>query len=554
MDNFVPYQSDNPTDEERHIQLRYLLKNEGREEDFKNIIKLLSPPKDILKIAHENSGKKVRVAIIGAGISGLCAAYELSKIGCDITIYEASDRIGGRIYTVYFDNDKKYFGELGAMRIGVSHETVWHYINFFNINTKPFASKNINGLFYLRGKIARNDSKGESVKQNIYPQYNLTKKEKMTSWQSIASSVIKKYLNGLSVEERKQLIEIRKKYSDSIVNIDMLTLRRAYESLNISQDAISMIGFLSTFEESFLNISLTEFLQEAYTADFGFTYYIDGGMIKLVEKFYFNLKNKVCLRLQSVVDGIYKGKEGEIILEIGEGGGCKYYKSFDYVICAIPFSSLRRVKINPPFSVLKSQAIAELNYGYAQKVILFLKERFWECGNENERIVGGSSLTDLIPISIFYPSDNSKPIKGVYNGWTFRNGLKIKDPGVLLASYSWGNDALRLGNSYSTLKLNDVADCIEKVHNLKEGYIIKNLLSMSSILWSNVDYIWGGGCLPYTGQKILFSHEITQPEMDNRVFFAGEHISQKHVWIQGALQSGMIVANEVAFKILQNKK
>lgn len=77
---------------------------------------------------------------------------------------------------------------------------------------------------------------------------------------------------------------------------------------------------------------------------------------------------------------------------------------------------------------------------------------------------------------------------------------------------------------------------------------------MSSILWSNVDYIWGGGCLPYTGQKILFSHEITQPEMDNRVFFAGEHISQKHVWIQGALQSGMIVANEVAFKILQNKK
>jgi monoamine oxidase len=49
----------------------------------------------------------------------------------------------------------------------------------------------------------------------------------------------------------------------------------------------------------------------------------------------------------------------------------------------------------------------------------------------------------------------------------------------------------------------------------------------------------------------LFSHVVTQPELEDRVFFAGEHISQKHVTQQGALNSGMIAANEVAkrFKI-----
>ncbi|MCX7884972.1 MAG: FAD-dependent oxidoreductase, partial [Caloramator sp.] len=67
-----------------------------------------------------------------------------------------------------------------------------------------------------------------------------------------------------------------------------------------------------------------------------------------------------------------------------------------------------------------------------------------------------------------------------------------------------------------------------------------------SISWANIDYMWGGGSFTFPGQKILFSYDITKAEMDNRVFFAGEHISQKHVWIQGALQSGMIAANEAA--------
>lgn len=185
----VPYQIDNPTNEDRYIQLKYLLNLEGRPEDFDNIVKLLSPPPDILTITPKCSGKNVKIAVIGAGEAGLSSAFELRKIGCDITIFEASQRIGGRVFTWYFDSNKRYYGELGAMRIGVSHETTWHYINLFKLDTSPFASKNINGLFYIRDGRARNDPDGKSVMENIYPRFNLTLEERTTPWQQLAGRI-----------------------------------------------------------------------------------------------------------------------------------------------------------------------------------------------------------------------------------------------------------------------------------------------------------------------------------------------------------------------------
>ncbi|WDC85798.1 FAD-dependent oxidoreductase [Caloramator sp. mosi_1] len=115
---------------------------------------------------------------MGAGCAGLCASYELNKIGCDITIFEASKRIGGRIKTHYFDKESNQYAELGAMRIGISHETVWHYIKKFKLKTRPFISKSYSSLFYIRGSYALNEPSGKSVMDNIYPKFKLSKLEK----------------------------------------------------------------------------------------------------------------------------------------------------------------------------------------------------------------------------------------------------------------------------------------------------------------------------------------------------------------------------------------
>ncbi|WP_394679461.1 flavin monoamine oxidase family protein [uncultured Exiguobacterium sp.] len=56
----------------------------------------------------------MNIAIIGAGISGLFLATRLQELGHDVTIYEARDRIGGRIETVEFEvNSRTYAFDLG---------------------------------------------------------------------------------------------------------------------------------------------------------------------------------------------------------------------------------------------------------------------------------------------------------------------------------------------------------------------------------------------------------------------------------------------------------
>jgi monoamine oxidase len=566
----VPYQVDNPTDEDRYSMLKYILSTSNRPEDFQNIIELLNPPPDITTICPKRKGKNVRVAIIGAGESGLCAAFELRKTGCDITIFEASKRIGGRVFTYYFDKQKKYYGDFGAMRISPSHQTTWHYVNLFKLSTKPFATRNINGLFYIADSRARNDPEGKSVMKNIYPKFNLSPDERRTPWQQLLERIYNKYLLSLSPEKRKELIEVKPVYSSEIVERDMLNYRQAYESTGLTQAAITMLGYLSTFDVPFFHISLTEILQESYTADFAFTYRIDGGTINLPlalyralchssSDVYGNISStelgRVAFRTETAVDGIYAlqgGKNITLKLRSTVDNSISYEK-FDYVICTIPFTSLRRVDIEPQFSLRKMQAIREVNYESGQKTFLFLKDRFWEKGTESEKIVGGSTSTDLPVISVYYPSDHAIPIRGILNGWTLRPNASPDEPGVLLASYNWGEDAERLGSEDCNLRIMDVKNQIEEIHDLPKGFIDQKMISYASLLWSNVPYIWTGTCLSKPEDKILFSYSVTQPEMNDRVFFAGEHISQKHGWQQGALQTGMIAANEIA-KRIKNRK
>lgn len=564
-----PYQVDNPSDCERQAMLEYILKIQNRSEDFNNIVESMNPPEDIINICPEGSAKNIKVAVIGGGEAGLAAAYELRKTGCNTTLFEASHRIGGRVYTYYFDRNKRYFGELGPMSIPVSHETTWHYINLFKLNTGPVVNNNDNALFYVRDGRATNDSRGKSVEKNIYTKFNLAYNERNLTWSELQGTVCKKYLDTLSPEIRNELIEIKLKYSEEIQDIDKLSYRSAYENTELSEDAISMLGYL-TGREQFFRLGLTEMLQQYYTADYEYSYRINDGMINLPHSLY----EALCDNKEDAYQGISKAKLGNVEIKMGSPV-CGIYKSstddkiqikysdcgtnkerveeFDYVICAIPFTSLRRTEIKPLFTVTKMQAINEMNYEAAQKIYLYIKNRFWEMGSASRKILGGVSFTDLPLNTIYYPSDHSKPVADKYGKWVLKPGTNSEEPGVLLASYSWCHEAMRLGSENPELQINDVMRYIEQVHELPPHYMDENLIDFKSVLWSDVQYIWTAGALSKPEDKILFSHAVTVPEMGNRVFFAGEHISQKHVWQQGALKTGMIAANEVAKQIMDGE-
>ena len=87
-------------------------------------------------IATFDNPSRHRVAIIGSGGAGLAAAYELLRCGLDVTVYEATDRVGGRLFTIPSSTGDGNLFEMGAMRFTPSEHVLHWYGDLFN-KTRP---------------------------------------------------------------------------------------------------------------------------------------------------------------------------------------------------------------------------------------------------------------------------------------------------------------------------------------------------------------------------------------------------------------------------------
>ncbi|WP_099716719.1 MULTISPECIES: NAD(P)/FAD-dependent oxidoreductase [unclassified Clostridium] len=541
------------------------LQESNRTEDFQNIIKLLSPPQDITTISMPGSCRGIKVGIIGGGIAGLASAFELRKLGFDITIFETQEnRIGGRIYTHYFDPEKRFYAELGAMRIPIVHETTWHYINTFGLRTRPFIQNNDNAFFYVRHKRARNDPQGISVMENIYPEFNLTPKERITPWQKIINDALASNLSKITPAIRKELLEIKKEYSLTIQYLGSLGIRKVLEKMGVSEGAIEMISGVAPFLGDFYYNSYTENLIEEYTVDYAYRYEIVGGMVNFPISIYnsilsndpkemgrYNIQaadlGNVVFNNGKTVTSISKEDiSNKVVLEyIDERTFRSFNESFDFVICTIPFSSLRSVNIYPMFSPEKMQAIKEVFYTSSQKTAFLCNDRFWERGNENERIIGGGSSTDLPIETIWYPSHNNIAAPVELFNKQVATGMR-NNPGVLLASYNLNLDAIRTANLEDRERIDKIKRQVEEVHGLEKGYLDSVVEDFKTVGWNREKGFYGAFCYFMPEQQTLFSYAMAKPEYNNRIYFAGEHISLTHGWIEGSLNSAMRAANDIA--------
>ncbi|AWK49633.1 amine oxidase [Clostridium beijerinckii] len=560
-------QPSNPTDEERHKMLKMTLEEANRIEDYENLLELLSPPKDITTIRRPGSCKGIKVGIIGGGLAGLSSAFELRKLGFDITIFEMQEnRIGGRVYTHYFDKDKRLYGELGAMRIPADHETTWHYINTFGLKTNPFIQNNENAFIYVRNKRARNDSQGKSVMEKIYPEFNLTQNERNTPWQKLIYDALGSNLLKIEPSIRKEILQIKEEYSTIIQYLGSLDVRKVLGKMGLSEGAIELLSSVAPFLGAFYYNSYYENLQEEYTVDYAYRYEIDGGTVNLPLSFYYSLMSKkpkeysnikeqelgkVSWKNGKTVTGIYReDSTNRITLEYKNEKSLKISrKNFDFIICAVPFSSLRNITVYPMFSPEKMQAIKEVNYTSSQKTAFMCNERFWEKGDENERIIGGGSSTDLPIQTIWYPDDRSS----INNSQIKSKKVSVKgnhnlydEPGVILASYNLGQDAIRLGNLDDKMRFKEIKRQVEAVHGLQKGYLDSVVEDYITVDWNREKGFYGAFCYFMPQQQNLFSYVMAKPEYDNRVYFAGEHISLTHGWIEGAVNSAMKAANDIA--------
>ncbi len=580
MNNYKPSPSVHPLNpnmqERRELSLDALFRS-GHPEDHGRITAILSPPPDISSIAPPGSCRGKTVGIIGGGLAGMAAAFELRKAGFDVTVFEADpERIGGRIFTYYFDSDRKLYGELGAMRLPAIHETVWHYIDLFGLDTRPFIQNNPNALIYLNGIRVLNDSEGSNVKNYIYPTYSLNRWENNYSWQQLGYIGLESLILQAPAEIRNEILEVLQQYSPFTLYWDSLDIRQAMESRGLSPGAVSMLSNLFPIGGRFMYNNYIDFIQEYYPANFLYMYEITGGFAKLPEAFHRSftsndpgkyyggipegLLGNVCWKGGTSVTGIYREQNGQQVIlahtptirsntaSAGSTGiirtkrhsggthsksGSISYSRFDYVICAIPFSVLRVLDIRPYFSELKMQAIREVTYSPAHKTLFRCSRRFWE----EQGIYGGGSYTDLPINTIWYPS-------GFVSG--IHRHEKISREGILLASYSFNQDAVRLGNLPEGRRVSVIKRDVEEVHGLPNGALDSIVTDSVTQFWDRDPLYRGTFCYFTPQQKNLFSWNITQPEYGGRVFFAGEHISALHRWQQGALKSGMDAANGVA--------
>ncbi len=548
----------NPSDSTRYEILRNAFTNAGRPEDFENVVELLNPPPDITSYAAPGSHKNLKIGIIGAGLAGLSAAFELRKIGAEITLYDAmEDRIGGRVYTYYFDQDRRYYGEFGPMRIPLSHGTTWHYINLLHLNTISITSPFPNNFIYVHNTRIRRDRNGENITKYLYPLFNLTAYEKSLPWPELNAYAFDSVLLRLPPDIRRELLQILPAYSPEYSFYLNNSIREILEMLGLSQDAINLIASTDSLTGGLLNTSYGEPLQELYSMDYLNTYRIAGGMINLPCAFYNSLISRepreydiasdllgnVKINFGHNITGIYQNSsESKVILRYNSTCKTNIYEEFDYVICAIPFSTLREIDIKPFFRNQKMQAIRELFYSDSFKAAFFCNRRFWEENTVYGRMNGGISFTDLPIQSIIYPSDHIQCME--------TSSCSPLEPGVLVSSYNVNQDSIRVANQSERRKFLLVKRNVEEVHGLPENFLDSIVKDHKMVDWNQQQWFRGAFSVDLPGQKINFAHTILEPEYNNRVFFAGEHTSVKHGWMQGSLYSGMLAANTLAMNLV----
>jgi monoamine oxidase len=444
-----------------------------------------------------------RVIVVGAGMAGLVAAYELLRAGHDPIVLEAQQRVGGRVYTMREPFSDGLYAEAGAMRIPRSHELTRYYIEHFGLAVAPFTMDNPDGWVYLHG--AKTRVRDIAADPNVLG-FDVAESEHGRTHGQLWGAALKPLLDRLADNHTVAWEEIVREY-------DSYSTREFLESNNWSEAAIEMFGLLAD-QEALMNSSFLELLREEAGSYYTDMVEIVGGMDNLPRAFLPPLRERI--RFGARMVAVEQSPEA-VTVHFQTAGGRRSMTG-DAAILTVPFPVLRHVEALPEFSRGKQRAIRQLHYDASAKILLQFRRRFWE---EADGITGGGSFTDLPIRVIYYPDHGQETGRG-----------------VLLASYTWGEDAQRWGSLSPSDRIAQALENLARIHpEAPELFEVG-----TSKMWHDDEFAGGAFALFDPGQQTLLYELILQPE--GRVYFAGEHTSLCHAWIQGAIESGLRAARE----------
>jgi monoamine oxidase len=451
------------------------------------------------KFKSGKPGKKV--IVVGAGLAGLSAAYELLQAGHDPLILEAQHRVGGRIYTMRQPFAQGLYGEAGAMRIPRAHALTMAYVGKFGLATSDFPMGTSETYVHVGG-----------VKRRMA---EVQANPELLGFETADAE--KGKLSGTFWEQTiRPLVEIVEKEGDAgweriYAEYDQYSVREFLELKGWSEGMIEMFGLLNN-QEAMMNSSFLELFRED-----GGNYYTDmcqiaGGGDHLPHAFLPALGPRIRFGAKMVA---IDQTPDEVIVHYQTPLG-RARAAGEYAIVTVPFPVLRHVEVLKPFSRPKQRAIRQLHYDASAKIFFQTRRRFWET---DDGIFGGGTVTDL-------------PIRNLY----YTDYGKETGRGILLASYTWSEDAQRWGSLSPHERIVQALENVAVIH----PQIVDEFEVGASHMWHDDEFAGGAFALFDPGQQTLLHEEIIKPE--GRIHFAGEHASLYHAWIQGAFESGLRAA------------
>lgn len=447
------------------------------------------------------------IGIVGGGVAGLTASYRLQAAGAKPVLFEASNRWGGRMFTIY-DFYKGMFVELGGEFVDTGHEELQKLGAELGVEMQQLEDEDDGEeIYFFKG-------------QYHLPEDMLNPEKKTGAFIPIAEQV---------AADAEKLTDKDDEWTDDARKLDQMSLKAYLELFRGKTDdwAIDLldVGYnieygLLTEDQSSLNMvdmigtELGEDFEMFGESDEKFR--IKGGSSALIKALVGALENKIDMKQGFALTSI-DNKDGKIVLGFDAPGGPQT-QSFDTVILALPFTKLRQVKgiENLDLGDEKLKAIRDLGYGVNAKVIVGTTSRVWrEKDNGLPVPSDGTMFTDLGFQNIWESSRKQPGTAGIITDFL---GAK---PGISDATAAL--DAFRKDLPKLSQKVADAVDWN----------------AVTSWFWQYYPYTLGSYASAKVGQYTTMLDIASEPGLDGKLQFAGEHTSADFLgYMNGGVQSG----------------